>query len=54
MPRSITRSLYRAARTSNDLSALASGKPSRIARRVKNKAVGRTLGKAGVWRSLWR
>jgi hypothetical protein len=51
---SLTRSLYRAARLSNDVSTLASGNPKRIVRRAKNKAVGRTLGRAGVWRSLWK
>jgi len=51
---SFTRSLYRAARISNDLSTLASGDPKRIARRAKNKVVGRTLGKVGFWRQLWR
>lgn len=52
--RSLTSSLYRAARVSDDISALASGKPSRIARRGKNKIVGRALGRAGIWRSLWK
>lgn len=42
----LTSLLYRAARTSNDLSALASGNPKRIARRAKNKYVGRAVGKA--------
>ena len=50
----LSRSLYRAARLSNDISAVASGKPSRVARRAKNVAVGRSLGKAGVWRALWK
>lgn len=51
---SITRSLYRAARLSNDLGTLASGNPRRVARRAKNKAVGRALGRGGIWRRLWR
>lgn len=51
---SLTRSLYRAARINNDVSTIASGSPQRIARHAKNKAVGRTLGRAGVWRSLWK
>ena len=52
--RSITSQLYRAARISNDISAAASGNPRRAVRRVKNKLVGRELGKAGVWRRLWK
>jgi hypothetical protein len=51
---SFTRSLYRAARVSNNVSTLASGNPKRIARRSKNVIVGRSLGKAGVWRWLWK
>lgn len=50
----LTRSLYRAARISNNVSAVASGNPKRMARRARNVAVGRALGKAGVWRRLWR
>jgi hypothetical protein len=50
----ITSALYRAARLSNDLGALASGNPRRIARRARNVAVGRTLAKAGFWERLWR
>jgi len=49
----VTNSLYRAARLSGDLGALASGKPSRIARRAKNKVVGRALGRLRFWRFLW-
>ena len=45
--------MYRAARLANDVSALASGNPSRIARRARTTIVGRALGRAGVWRSLW-
>ena len=52
--RSFTSQLYRAARLSNNLSAIASGNPRRVARRAKNVAVGRALGRAGVWRRLWR
>ena len=52
--RSLTSQLYRAARISNDISAVASGNPSRVARRTKNIVVGRSLGKAGVWRRLWK
>jgi hypothetical protein len=46
--------MYAAARLANDLSTLASGDPRRIARRAKNKIVGRALGRAGLWRLLWR
>lgn len=50
----LTSWLYRAARTANDVEAVTSGKPERIARRAKNKALGRALGKLGFWRKLWR
>jgi hypothetical protein len=46
--------LYRAARLLGDAQALTSGNPKRITRRAKNKLLGRTLGRAGVWRRLWR
>lgn len=52
--RGLTSGLYRAARISNNLSTLASGNPQRIARRTKNVALGRVLGRAGIWRRLWR
>ncbi len=45
--------MYGAARLANDVSVLASGNPSRIARRAKNKILGRALGRAGLWRLLW-
>jgi len=50
----LSRFLYRAARTANDVEAITSGNPKRIERRLKNKLVGRLLGKAGLWRKLWR
>jgi hypothetical protein len=50
----LVRSLYRSARMANDMETLASGNPKRITRRVKNKLLGRTLGRSGVWRFLWR
>jgi muconolactone delta-isomerase len=46
--------LFRLARLSADMKALASGDPRRISRRAKNKLLGRALGRAGVWRRLWR
>ncbi len=46
--------LYRASRTARDIEAVASGKPHRIARRVKNRLLGKLLGRLGVWRRLWR
>ncbi|MFN2581917.1 MAG: hypothetical protein ABR498_04150 [Candidatus Dormibacteria bacterium] len=52
--RSLVSNMYRAARLANDISTLASGNPHRIARRAKNRIVGRALGRAGVWRALWR
>ena len=52
--RSLVSDLYRAARLANDASALASGNPHRIARRAKNKIIGRAAARAGIWRALWR
>lgn len=46
--------LFRAARVADDLEALSSGKPRRVRRRAKNVLVGRALGRAGLWRRLWR
>lgn len=51
--RSFTSQLYRAARISNNISAIASGNPRRVARRAKNVAIGRALGRGGFWRWLW-
>jgi len=48
----LTSTLYKLARLSADVRALRS--PASAARRVKNKAVGRLLGRGGVWRRLWR
>ena len=52
--RSLTSDLYKAARLSADMRAISSGSPHRIARRARNKIVGRALGRAGVWAWLWR
>jgi len=46
--------LFRAARRVDDLEALTSGDPTRMARRAKNKVVGRLLARAGLWRRLFR
>ena len=35
--------LYQAARTANDIETLTSGNPKRIARRLRNKLIGRTV-----------
>jgi len=39
----LVNNLYKAARKANDLETLASGNPKRIAKRVKNKYLGRKL-----------
>lgn len=52
--RSLVSELYSLARTANTISAITSGNPTRIARRSKNIILGRALGRAGVWRALWR
>jgi hypothetical protein len=43
--RSLSSQLFRAARITDDIEAAESGNPRRIARRAKNVAVGRALGK---------
>lgn len=52
--RSLSSQLFRAARIADDLEAAGSGNPRRMKRRAKNVVLGRTLGRAGVWRRLWR
>lgn len=49
--RTLTGSLYRAARLSATGRSVRTG---RVGRRAKNIAVGRALGRAGFWRSLWK
>ena len=49
--RSLTSNLYRAARVSASGRAVRTG---HAGHRAKNIAVGRALGKAGFWRSIWR
>ncbi len=51
--RGLVSNLYRAARMANDVSTLASGNPHRIARRARNKIIGRAVARAGLWRLLW-
>lgn len=46
------RDLYRAARFLGDVDAATSGSTDRMARRAKNRLVGRLLGR--FWRILWR
>jgi len=46
--------LFRLARRVDDIEALTSGEPKRIARRAKNRIVGRLLARLGFWRHLWR
>jgi hypothetical protein len=52
--RSISSQLFKAARVMDDVEAVESGNPRRIEKRAEHVAVGRALGKAGVWRRLWR
>ncbi len=51
---SVTRTLYQLARLSNNIRAITSSDPERANRRLRNIMVGRALGRAGVWRRLWR
>jgi len=51
MSRNLTSTLFRAARISATGRAVRTG---HVARRTKNVALGQALGKAGVWRRLWR
>ena len=51
---SLTSSLFRAARLSATVGAIASGNPKRIQHRARNIVIGRTLARAGVWGWLWR
>ena len=52
--RSLASLLFRTARRVDDIEGLASGNPRRIERRVKNKLVGRVIGRGGFWRWLWK
>lgn len=44
--------LYRLARAANNADAVLN--PRRAPRRARNVLTGRLLGRAGVWRKLWR
>ena len=46
--RGLVSSMYRAVRLANHVSVLASGNLHRIARRARNKIVGRALARSGV------
>jgi len=48
----LTSFLYKLARISNDLTSLSNTK--KTTRRVKNKIIGRTLGKMNIWKNLWK
>ena len=52
--RSLSSQLFRAARVADDVEAVESGNPKRVERRAKNIALARLLGRAGVWRRLWK
>ena len=45
----LVRGLYKLARLANDISKVASGDPKKIARRIKNKLVGRK-----IIRKVWK
>lgn len=55
---SLSSFLYRAARVSRDVEAVektaATCNPKYVARRAKNRIIGRALARLGVWRRLWR
>lgn len=48
---SFTKVAYKVARASATGRAVRTGK---VAKRAKNVAVGRALGRAGIWRRMWR
>jgi hypothetical protein len=50
MAKKASSSLYKAAKMARDIEVLASGDPEKIARRAKNKLIGRLLSKLRVWR----
>jgi hypothetical protein len=50
----LSRLLFRSARVSRDAEAIESGDPAKMARRARNKVVGRALARAGLFRRLWK
>lgn len=46
---SISSLFYKLARVSRDMETLSSGNPKRIAKRIKNKFLGRRIGKLWKW-----
>jgi hypothetical protein len=42
--------LFKVARIVRDIEVVSSGNPKKIATRIKNKLLGRLLGKLGIWR----
>ncbi len=50
----LRRKTYKFGRVLGDVEAIASGDPSKMARRAKNRILGRLLGRGGFWRALWR
>jgi hypothetical protein len=53
MAKSFASSLFKMARTVDNVETVASGNPEKIARRAKNVALGRTLAKKGFWKMLF-
>jgi len=53
--RSLSGQLFRAARVADDVEAIESGSPRRMARRAKNIALGRALfGREGILKGIWK
>jgi len=50
MARKASSGLYKAARTARDIEVLASSDPKKMARRLKNKAIGKLLSRLRIWR----
>jgi hypothetical protein len=50
----LSRRLTKAQKISRDIDAITSGKPDRIARRVKNRLLGRALRRVGLFKWLFK